>query len=89
MLAIRLISQRCAISKGVDDGFSLSEKYGSNGSIVKKNDFITKNFFINGMWYSLIDHSVCVTNAYAVQATMAFGRLITTTGANTSTTHKI
>eukprot|EP01048_Picozoa_sp_COSAG05_P010667 COSAG05_NODE_954_length_6442_cov_451.572915_5_plen_100_part_00 len=42
---------------GVDDGFSAQEKYGSSGSIIKKNDVITKNIFINGyngVWN--IDH---------------------------------
>ena len=35
-------------NNGVDDGFSTAEKYNSTGSIIKKNDFITHNFMING-----------------------------------------
>ena len=42
---------------GVDDGYTVSQKYGSSGSILKKNDVITRNFIINGyngVW--AIDH---------------------------------
>jgi len=42
---------------GVDDGFTKQQKYGSDASLLKKNDVITKNFFINGyngVW--TIDH---------------------------------
>eukprot|EP01044_Picomonas_judraskeda_P038582 COSAG03_NODE_18082_length_362_cov_0.866920_1_plen_41_part_10 len=35
-------------SSGVDDGYSADKKYGSSGSIIKKNDVLTKNFWING-----------------------------------------
>jgi len=44
-------------NNGVNDGYTPSQKYGSSGSIVKKNDFITQNFMINGyngVW--AIDH---------------------------------
>ena len=35
-------------NSGVDDGYTQAQKYGSSGSIVKKNDIITRNFMING-----------------------------------------
>ena len=41
----------------MDDGLKSSQKYGSSGSIIKKNDFVTKNFWLNGyngVW--TIDH---------------------------------
>eukprot|EP00928_Gymnodinium_smaydae_P026730 TRINITY_DN20901_c0_g1_i1.p1 TRINITY_DN20901_c0_g1~~TRINITY_DN20901_c0_g1_i1.p1 ORF type:complete len:912 (+),score=66.56 TRINITY_DN20901_c0_g1_i1:74-2809(+) len=44
-------------NSGVDDGYKTSQKYGSTGSILKKNDFIKHNFIINsynGVW--AIDH---------------------------------
>ena len=74
----------------MDDGLKSSQKYGSSGSIIKKNDFVTKNFWLNGyngVW--TIDHDDGSQYWNDTKNLMAFGGCKNYLGHSKSCDHNV